>query len=140
MDPIVEALNTDEIADLEAKRTWVLDHYADDAKHRYESVNGKLQLLDVILRNGWIAPDERIKLLCLGVAFGDALAQELGLKWVAVEDDYGRDPALTVEGTSIRVFPLTSIAKRIEAGEEVNVFDLFESACANIEQLIRDGA
>ena len=140
MDPIVDALKTDEIADLEAKRTWVRDHYEDDAKHNYESVDGKLRLLDVILRNGWIAASERVKLLCLGVTFGDALAQELGLKWIAVQDDYGRDPALTVEGTSIRIFPLTSIAKRIEGGEEVNVFDLFESACGSIEQLIRDGA
>jgi NAD-dependent SIR2 family protein deacetylase len=74
-------------------------------------------------------------LQCLGVAFGDALAQRLGLAWVAVEDDQGRDPALVVEGTSILVFPLTSISKRMERGEQVDVHGLFESACRTIERI-----
>jgi hypothetical protein len=61
------------------------------------------------------------------------------LTWVAVEDQYGRDPALTVEGTSILVFPLTSISKRVERGEEVEVYGLFENACGTIERLRREG-
>jgi hypothetical protein len=40
-----------------------------------------------------------------------------------------------VEGTSILAFPLTSIAKRIERGEQVVVDDLFEGACRTIERL-----
>jgi NAD-dependent SIR2 family protein deacetylase len=87
------------------------------------------------LKNKWIEPSEIVKLQCLGVTFGDALAQKLGLKWVAVEDEYGRDPALIVEGTSIITFPLTSISKRIENGEEVDVFNLFENACSKINEL-----
>ena len=96
-------------------------------------------LIDTILQNKWIAPDQTLKLQCLGVTFGDALAQKLGLRWVAVEDKYGRDPALTLEGTSILVFPLTSISKRVERGEEVEVYGLFEDACRTIERLRREG-
>ena len=132
-------LNQDDIADLEAKRSWVRDHYAEDARHKYDSLDGKQCLLDAILRNKWIAAEEKLKLQCLGVTFGDALVQQLGLRWVAIEDEYGRDSALTLDGTSIRVFPLTSISKRIERGEEVGVYELFEDACGTIARLRGEG-
>jgi Domain of unknown function (DUF3806) len=138
MDQKFEPLNPDDIADLEAKRTWVREHYDEPARYKYDTVEGKLRLLDAILRNKWIAPDETLKLQCLGVTFGDALVQRLGLTWVAVDDDYGRDAALTLDGTSVRVFPLTSISKRIERGEEVEVYGLFENACTTIERLRRE--
>jgi hypothetical protein len=38
-----------------------------------------------------------------------------------VADEYGRDPALRCPGTTVIVFPLTMISKRIEAGESVSV-------------------
>jgi len=139
MDQKFEPLNPDDIADLEAKRTWVRGHYDEVARGKYDTLDGKLRLLDAILQNKWIAPDETLKLQCLGVTFGDALAQRLGLTWVAVEDDFGRDAALTLNGTSIRVFPLTSISKRIERREEVDVYGLFEQVCSMIERLRRDG-
>ena len=135
MEQRVEPLCSADLADLEAKRNWVRDHYEETARHAYETLEGKLRLLDTILQNRWIAAEETLKLQCLGVTFGDALAQRLGLSWVAVEDHQGRDPALVVEGTSIVVFPLTSIAKRIERGEQVVIDDLFDGACATIERL-----
>jgi Domain of unknown function (DUF3806) len=140
VDQRFEPLNPDDLADLEAKRTWVRGHYDEAARHKYDTLDGKLRLLDAILQNKWIAPDETLKLQCLGVTFGDALAQRLGLTWVAVEDDFGRDAALTLEGTSVRVFPLTSISKRIERGDEVEVYRLFEQACTAIERLRSQGA
>ena len=135
MDQRVEPLKSTDQANLEAKRKWVRDHYDESAQHEYDTLEGKLRLLDTILRNRWIAPEETLKLQCLGVTFGDALVQRLGLAWVAVEDSQGRDPALIVEGTSILVFPLTSISKRIERGEQVVIDDLFDGACATIERL-----
>jgi hypothetical protein len=140
MEQRFEPLNARDIANLEAKRSWVRDHYDETARHKYDAVEGKLRLLDTILRNKWIAPDETLKLQCLGITFGDALAQKIGVTWLAVEDDDGRDPALALEGTSIRIFPLTMISKRIERGENVDVYELFENACRTIEQLRSDGA
>lgn len=135
MEQKFEPLNASDIADIEAKRTWVRDHYDEEARCHYETLEGKLRLLDTILKSKWIAPNETLKLQCLGVTFGDALSQKFGLRWFAVEDEYGRDPALGVDGTTIRVFPLTSISKRVEQGEEVDVYDLFENACSTIERL-----
>lgn len=134
-----EPLNADDSTDLEAKRSWVRNHYDERARHKYDTLDGKLRLLDTILRNKWIASSETLKLQCLGITFGDALVQKLGLAWIAVEDDFGRDPALTLEGTSVRVFPLTSISKRIERGDEVDIHQLFEDACRTVERLRREG-
>lgn len=135
MEQKVEELSSEDIARVEAQRKWVREHYPPESEEKYQTLDGKLVLLNAILKNKWIEPNETAKLQCLGITFGDALAQKLGLKWVAVEDEYGRDPALIAEGTSIITFPLTSISKRIEKGEEVDVFNLFENACAKINEL-----
>jgi hypothetical protein len=58
VDQKFEPLNADDSADLEAKRTWVRDHYDETARHKYETLEGKLGLLDTILQNKWIAGDE----------------------------------------------------------------------------------
>jgi uncharacterized protein DUF3806 len=140
MDQKVEPLNTDDVAHLEAKRKWVREHYDETARHKYETLEGKLVLVETILRNKWIEPAETVKLQCLGIAFGDAVAQKLGLQWVAVQDEYGRDPALSRMGTSLLVFPMTSISKRIERGEEVDVRRFFEDYCETIEERARGWA
>jgi hypothetical protein len=132
-----EPLNPDDLADLEAKRSWVRNHYDEPSRHKYDTLEGKVTLLDTILQNKWIAPDDTLKLQCLGVAFGDALAQQLGLTWIAVEDEYGRDPALRLDGTSVCLFPLTTISKRVERGEEVDVVALFDEACRAVERARR---
>src|SRR5258707_10655145 len=95
------AFGAEDGGNVEKERTWVRNHYDADARHHYETVERKLRLLHTIVRSGWIAPNEKWKLQSLGVTFGDALAQRMGLSWVAVEDEYGSDPALQVEGTTI---------------------------------------
>jgi hypothetical protein len=135
MEQKIEELSSEDNARVEAQRKWVREHYPPESEEKYQTLEGKLALLDTIVKNKWIEPNETIKLQCLGIAFGDALAQKLGLMWVAVDDEYGRDPALIVKGTSIIIFPLTSISKRIENGEEVDVFSLFEKACSRINEL-----
>lgn len=133
----IHPLTESDSNDLEAKRSWVRDHYEPSAQHKYDSVAGKLALLDAIISNKWVEPTETLKLQCLGIAFGDALAQETSLEWAAVEDEYGRDPALIQRGTSIVLFPQTSISKRIEAGEAVHVRELFAAACKTLQK-VRD--
>jgi hypothetical protein len=132
MDQRVEALLTEDTSRIERHRRWVLSVFHPRAAN-CDSVQDKLALIDAILKSNSIGADETWKLQSLGVVFGDALAQELGLIWVAVDDEYGRDPALSVPGTSMLSFPLTSISKRIERGETVDVFHLFEVACQTIE-------
>ena len=134
----IDALSADDVARVEKQRAWVRDHYDAAARHEYETVEGKLRLLDTIVRSKWTEPSETWKLQSLGIAFGDALAQKMGLIWVAVEDTHGRDPALRDQGTSIVLFPMTTISKRIERGETVDVRALFDAACHSVVRLRDD--
>ena len=135
MQQKIEGLAPAESARVETQRSWVRDHYDEAVRRHHETIDGKLRLLDTILRSNWIEPSETWKLQCLGNTFGDALAQRLGLVWVAVEDEHGRDPALRDENTSIVTFPMTTISKRVERGEAVDVRRLFDMACQSITRL-----
>lgn len=134
----MSALDAADAADLDAKRRWVIGHYDAAARHHYATLDGKLRLLATILAADWVAPSDTLKLHCLGVCFGDALAQRLGLDWVIVEDELGRDPALQCPTCAVRTFPVTAIAKRVERGERVDVHALFDAACAAIERARQD--
>ncbi len=131
----IEALSEADAQRIEAMRSWVREHYDPEARNLYDNLEGKLRLLDTIITGGWIEPSETLKLQCLGITFGDALVQKMGVTWVAAEDEYGRDPALRDPGKTTVIFPMTSISKRIEKGESVDVRALFEDACRTIARL-----
>src|SRR5690348_11663379 len=64
------------------------------------SLNGTtadLALLQRILDDRRLRPDQTYELQSLGIALGEAMANETGLHWIMVEDEYGRDPALQYE-------------------------------------------
>jgi hypothetical protein len=121
MEQKIEPLSAEDADRVESQRSWVRDHYEPQARHKYDSIEGKLALLDHIICAGWIGKAETWKLQSLGITLGDVFVQDLGMDWVAVEDEYGRDPAVRLPGTSIILFPLTLISKRIERGEVVDV-------------------
>ncbi|HCK84482.1 MAG TPA: hypothetical protein DHW63_08185 [Hyphomonadaceae bacterium] len=74
------------------------------------------------------APHQTYELQCLGVALGDALAFDGRFNWVIVTDEFGRDPTLRWKATSLNVNALTMISKRVEAGDEVPLSDLWDWA------------
>ncbi len=124
IEQVIEPLNNDDITHLEKQRDWLYGHF--DNPDAYSELSSKLHLIKTVLENKWVTKDETWKLHSLGVAFGDALEQEIEeLSWVAVEDDCGRDPALRWLLTSVLVFPITAISKRIEDGKEVDIFEMF---------------
>jgi Domain of unknown function (DUF3806) len=125
MEQRVDMPGEEDLLRIEAQRNWVRNDFADDAIQKYSLLSEKLRLLQAILDAGWIEPSETAKLQSLGITLGDALAQELGMEWVMVEDEYGRDPAIRLPGTTVILFPLTMISKRVEKAEAVNVVELF---------------
>jgi hypothetical protein len=114
------------LAGMEAQRMWVRGHFMPESTWKYELLEGKLYLLDGILKRGWIESHETWKLQSLGIVFGDALVQKLDLQWVEVEDEFGISPAVQYRSTSIIAFPQTMISKRIERGDTVEIGELFE--------------
>lgn len=120
----IETFNDEDAERIQKLRNWAIGHF-DDPK-AYETVAAKLRLIQTVLDNDWINKDETWKLQALGIAFGDALEQEVGeLSWVVVDDEFGRDPALRWLDTTTLSFPLTAISKRVEEGVKVDVYSLF---------------
>jgi hypothetical protein len=138
MKQVVTLPSYEEAERIEAQRRWVREHFDEDARHLYEHRDEKLRLLQTILDAGWIDASETVKLQCLGITLGDALVQELGLEWIMVEDEYGRDPAIRKPGTTVMAFPLTMISKRIERGEAVVVRDLFDGVVDHVRRMASD--
>lgn len=120
---------------LDQARAWVKGHFTEAPDEKYASIDGKLRVVDAILSQHWLRPDQTAELQSLGVAFGDALAQKLMLEWVTVEDEYGRDPTLNWPGTTVLCHTLTMISKRVEDGEEVDVYELFEMTVDRLREL-----
>lgn len=136
----VSAPRADDLARMEAQRASVHACAAPDSRASLEAAAGKLRLVRALLAAGVFQPEQTAALQSLGIVLGDALVQHVGgAEWVMVEDEYGRDPAVRIKGTTVLLFPLTMISKRIEAGEPVDVFALFNGILDHIEEL-RSGA
>ena len=127
--------SADERARLDAQRAVCERYLAADARATYTTAAGKLGLLSALLAAHVFAREQTYELQCMGVVLGDAMAIDAGLEWVTVTDEHGRDPALRVPGTSILLFPLTMISRRVEQGEAVDVFDLFDGVLAQLEHI-----
>jgi hypothetical protein len=119
----------------------VVEKYLADAvsRQKYQTAAGKLGTIRAILEANVFKPNQTYELQCLGIVLGDAFVQELKMEWVMVEDQYGRDPAVRLPGTSMILFPLTMISKRIERGEKVDVFELFNGVAAQLDDIKRLG-
>jgi hypothetical protein len=94
-----------------------------------------LKALQAILDSGVLNAEDTYALQCLGVVLGDVLAGRLGLTWRAVVDAYGRDPCLVLEGTSIILFPLTMISKRVERGEAVDIRETVQKVVLTLDDI-----
>jgi uncharacterized protein DUF3806 len=97
-----------------------------------------LVLLQRLLDRRGLKPTQTYELQCVGVAFGNVLAREAGLHWIMVTDEYGHDPALQYQRSSLIVFPLTMISKRVEAGEPVDLARLLAAMRALVKQHARE--
>lgn len=106
-----------------------------EARAKFRTVAGKLDLIRTVLDEKRFRADQTFELQGLGIIFGDALAQELGMRWMMVEDSLGTSPCLVLPGTSILLYPQTMISKRIERGEAVEVSAFFDATVAKVREL-----
>ena len=132
---IIAVPTTEDLERLRAQRAVVEQYLTDDSLQKYATPAGKLGTLRALLAAEVFAATQTYKLQCLGIVLGDALVLHSSLEWVIVEDDVGRDPALRLPGTSVIIYPLTMISKRVERGDSVDVFALFNDVSADVERL-----
>ena len=91
-----------------------------------------LRVIQAIVDAGVLDPQETYELQALGVALGDVMAAQLGLRWIAYQDELGRNRALRLPDTDVVIFPVTMISKRVEAGVDVSLEDLRREAIAAV--------
>jgi hypothetical protein len=111
----------------------------EDSRQKYKTAAGKLGTIRAVLQAGLFKREQAYELQCLGVILGDAFVQDMGMEWIMVEEEHDRDPAVRMPKTTIILYPLTMISKRIERGEEVDVFELYNGVAAQVEDLQRQG-
>ena len=99
-----------------------------------------LALIQRVLDQGLVEPEATYTLQAFGLAFGRVFLNEFpDYDWWMVEDEHGRDPAIRYKETSLLVFPMTMISKRIEDGEPFDVAELFDGLAKQLAELIQEG-
>ena len=132
----ISALTDDDHKRLDDQRAVVTRYLTDESKPKFETAPGKLGTLRALLEAEVFQSNQTYELQSMGIVLGDAFVQDMGFSWVMVEDEYGRDPAIKYQDTSIILFPLTMISKRVERGEEVDVFDLYNGVATLAQEKI----
>jgi len=87
-----------------------------------------LDLLQTILDQQLVKPDQVRELQAMGVIMGDLLAAQLDMHWVIYEDREGRSRALRYGETDNYLFPITMIARRREVGNLKPVAEIYQKA------------
>ena len=132
----ISELTADDVRRLDDQRAVVTRYPTEDSQEKYQTAAGKLGTLRALLAANVFSSQQTYELQSMGIVLGDAFVQEMGFHWIIVEDEFGRDPAIRFENTSVILFPLTMISKRIERGEEVEVFELFNGTAAVAQEQI----
>lgn len=135
----IESLKETDWLGIQAHHKWVRGHLTPESQHLFDDWGHKLRVIDAILKEKWIEPGENLKFLCLGTVLGEALMQYCNLEWVVVDDETGRSLGLRAPGTSLILFPVTMISKRVERGEEVDVYDLFKRVAVSVHEFVQSG-
>lgn len=123
----------EDLAWLATERQFALS-YADDEVSAVELLEprGKVALVDALLASGLFGAYHTRLLRAFGVLLGDAFVQELALEWVVVTDGTGRTLAVHQRDSTIVLYPLSLLTKRIVAGETVEVQELFDRMVADV--------
>ena len=121
------------------KQRAVIEKYLskEDFHGKYLTAAGKLGTLRAILQAKIFTVEQTYELQSMGIVLGDVFVQDMGFKWVIVQDPLGRDPALQYRDSKVLLFPLTMISKRLERGEEVDVFDLYNGIAAEATKQLK---
>lgn len=136
-DVHVGALQTGDEARLREQRQLIADLAA---RHLGRGLNGErardLDTLQQLLDRRILGPGQTAELQAMGVVIGDLLARELDMHWVIYSDNKGRSRALQLGSSANFLFPVTMISRRVDAGIQVRVREVYEAAIAEMQPWI----
>jgi hypothetical protein len=96
---------------------------------------GDLFLLQQLLDEGIVGPDQPDELRCLGIVLGEVLAAQTPLRWVRIERAQEQILAMQVPGTGVLAYPEVMIARRVEDGRDVDVLALYGAVAEQLEPM-----
>lgn len=97
------------------------------------SPENDIPLLQRLLDEHRVRPDQTEELQAMGILLGDVLAAELDMHWVVYEDPLGRSRALRYRETDNYLFPITMISRRQTVGNDRPVQEIHDKAVSLIE-------
>jgi hypothetical protein len=128
-------LNADENSFFDLWRTKLRQTLPEQEQHVFDSTTGKLTVIQLALERA--TAEDRELLHGLGVLFGDALAAELGLRWVVTTDQFGTAPVLIRPGKSLKIGAFSAFEKRVANGDvPIDVGALFEAIYNRVNELL----
>jgi len=87
-----------------------------------------LELLQRLLDQNLVRPEQTRELQAMGVIMGDLLVADLKLHWVIYEDRQGRSRAIRDGTSDTYLFPITMISRRWEVGNDTPVAKIYQKA------------
>ncbi|TCO75939.1 DUF3806 domain-containing protein [Chromatocurvus halotolerans] len=94
-----------------------------------------IPLLQRLLDERRVRPEQTEELQAMGILLGDVLARELDMHWVIYEDPVGRSRALRYRETDNYLFPATMISRRRAVGNDRPVQEIYDKAIDLIEPI-----
>lgn len=132
----IDPMTTADTSQLERQRIIVSRVVRDNFGYvKLEGHTSDLYYLQKIVDKQLISKQDTYDLQALGVVLGDVMAKNLSLKWVVVEDRYGRNRALQFENSDNLFFPITMISRRVISGMEVDVRALYKETEQTVKAL-----
>lgn len=123
----ISPLNQGDMNHMDAQRKII-----DDLARRYlgtrlrKLVDNDLQILQKLLDQRLVRPEQTHELQAMGVVIGDLYVKEMGTRWVIYRDSLGRSRALQWSDEKELLFPITMISRRAEVGVKVQVTEIYE--------------
>jgi hypothetical protein len=102
---------------------------------KLEGSKSDLYYLQRIVDKKLVGRHDGYDLQALGVILGDIMDRNLPVRWVVVEDKYGRSRALQFEETKSLYYPVTMISRRLQNNMEVNVRQLYKDTELSVKAL-----
>jgi len=136
MDQLIEEISSSELQAISEQIEHASETAATVCGTGLTGGQGDLHKIQEIIDSKLIEAEATYSLQALGLAFGKVFVESHDdYNWCMVEDKYGRDPAIRFKQTSILIFPLTIISKRIEKREIVDVQEMFAKLQATLDDL-----
>jgi membrane associated rhomboid family serine protease len=133
----LEYLSAADILKLEAQRAWVKEQYLPEARNKFDTVAGKLDIINAILNQKPLVTRTANEQQSLEIVFADALALETGLGWAIVDDDRQRTPVLVSADAPLMVFPLLPASKLGSSAGIAAMEDMFATTVLSIRQRLQ---